>query len=128
MLDAPRELVHDEAFNVGSSDENYRSARSPRSSPRSYPARRASFAAGGGEPDKRSYRVDCSKIARVLPAATPQWTVRRGVEELREAYAERRMTFEEFTGPRTCASSGSASCRTPGRLDDELRWTSRRAG
>ena len=28
----------------------------------------ASFADGSGEPDTRSYRVDCSKLARVLPA------------------------------------------------------------
>jgi hypothetical protein len=47
---------------------------------------RVSFAEGSG-PDKRSYQVDCSKLARVLPEARPQWTVRRGAEELRDATA-----------------------------------------
>ena len=58
----------------------------------------ATFAAGGGEPDKRSYRVDCSKLARVLPEAVPQWTVKRGAEQLAAAYAEWGMTYDDFTG------------------------------
>ena len=79
-LDAPRELVHDEAFNVGASAENYRIREVAEIVEEVVPGARASFADGGG-PDKRCYRVDCSKIARVLPAFKPQWTVaprRRG--------------------------------------------------
>ena len=60
------------------------------------PGARATFAEGGG-PDKRSYRVDCSKIARVLPGFEAQLDRPRGVEELHEAYGETDMTFEEFT-------------------------------
>ena len=66
VLDAPRELVHDEAFNVGASAENYRIRELAEIVEEVVPGARASFAEGGG-PDKRSYQVDCSKIARVLP-------------------------------------------------------------
>src|SRR4051794_35153166 len=69
-LDAPRELVHDEAFNVGASAENYTIRDVAESIAQVVPGARASFAEGGG-PDKRSYRVDCSKIARVLPESKP---------------------------------------------------------
>ena len=77
VLDAPRELVHNEAFNVGASAENYRIREVAEIVEEVVPGARASFAEGGG-PDKRSYRVDCSKIARVLPDFEPRWTVRRG--------------------------------------------------
>ncbi len=66
VLDAPRELVHDEAFNVGASAENYQIRDIAEIVEEVVPGARATFAAGGG-PDKRSYQVDCSKIARVLP-------------------------------------------------------------
>ena len=85
------------------------------------PGARASFAAGGG-PDKRSYQVDCSKIARVLPEFEPRWTVRRGVEQLHDAYARNGLTFEEFTGTRYLRINRVRELQEAGRLDDELRW------
>ena len=33
-------------------------------------------------PDKRCYRVDCNLLARTIHGFKPQWTVRRGVEQL----------------------------------------------
>ena len=122
VLDAPRELVHDEAFNVGSTDENY-TIREVAEIVAEVTGATATFAAGGGEPDTRSYRVDCSKLARVLPAAAPQWTVRRGAEELARAYAEWGMTFEDFTGPRGLRIKRVRELQDAGRLDGELRWT-----
>ena len=110
VLHAPRELVHNEAFNVGASPRTTASAIWPRSSRRSCRAR-ASFAEGGG-PDKRSYRSTarrsgaCCRLRDSLDRA-------RGVEQLYEAYVRNGLTFEEFTGPRYLASTGCASCRRP---------------
>ena len=73
-------------FNVGSSAENYRIRKLAEIVAEVMPGTGVTFAEGSG-PDQRSYRVDCSKLARVLPAAIPQWTVRCGCEQLREAYA-----------------------------------------
>jgi nucleoside-diphosphate-sugar epimerase len=121
VLRAPRELVHDEAFNVGASAENYRIREVAEIVEEVVPGARASFAEGGG-PDKRSYQVDCSKIASVLPDFEPRWTVRRGVEELHEAYARHRLTFAEFTGTRYLRINRVRELQEAGRLDDELRW------
>ena len=99
VLDAPRELVHDEAFNVGASSENYRIRELAEIVEEVVPGARASFAAGGG-PDKRSYQVDCSKISRVLPDFQTRWNVRRGVEQLYDAYVRHGLATEEFLGPR----------------------------
>jgi nucleoside-diphosphate-sugar epimerase len=122
VLEAPRELVHDEAFNVGATSENY-TIREVAEIVAEVTGATASFAAGGGEPDKRSYRVDCSKLTRVLPAAAPQWTVKRGAEELAQAYAEWGMTYEDFTGSRGLRIKRVRELQDAGRLDDELRWT-----
>jgi nucleoside-diphosphate-sugar epimerase len=121
VLHAPRELVHNEAFNVGSSTENYRIRDVARIVEEIVPGARASFAEGGG-PDKRSYQVDCSKIASVLPEFTPRWTVSRGVEQLYDAYDRNGLTFEEFTGTRYLRINRVRELQDARRLDDELRW------
>ena len=121
VLEAPRELVHDEAFNVGASSENYRIRDLAEIVEEIVPGASASFAAGGG-PDKRSYQVDCSKIARVLPQFEPLWTVRRGVEQLHDAYARNGLTFDQFTGSRYLRINRVSELQEAGRLDDELRW------
>jgi nucleoside-diphosphate-sugar epimerase len=121
VLEAPRELVHDEAFNVGASDENYRIREIAELIERAVPHARASFAAGGG-PDKRSYQVDCSKIRRVLPGYKPRWTVPLGIVELHEAYVDNGLTFEEFTGSRYLRIKRVQELQAAGRVDDELRW------
>jgi nucleoside-diphosphate-sugar epimerase len=121
VLHAPRERVHNEAFNVGANSENYRIRDLAEIVEDVVPGAHASFAEGGG-PDKRSYQVDCSKIARVLPEFEPRWTVRRGVEQLHEAYARNGMTFEEFTGTRYLRINRVRELQDAGRLDDELRW------
>jgi nucleoside-diphosphate-sugar epimerase len=121
VLNAPRDLVHDEAFNVGASTENYQIRDVAEIVEQVVPGARATFAEGGG-PDKRSYQVDCSKIARILPEFQPQWTVRRGAEELYEAYRRHGLTFDEFTGTRYLRINRVRELQEAGRLDDELRW------
>jgi nucleoside-diphosphate-sugar epimerase len=120
-LHAPRELVHDEPFNVGSSGENYRIREVAEIVAEVMPGTQVAFAEGSG-PDQRSYRVDCSKLARVLPDAIPRWTVRRGCEQLRAAYADANLTFEEFMGPSYLRIRRVQELQAAGRIDAELRW------
>jgi nucleoside-diphosphate-sugar epimerase len=121
VLEADRERVHDEAFNVGSSDENYRIREIAEIIERAVPGARASFAEGGG-PDKRSYQVDCSKIRRVLPEFEPHWTVPLGVAEMHEAYVRHGLTLAQFTGSRYLRIKRVQELQEAGRVDDELRW------
>jgi len=121
VLNAPCELVHNEAFNVGDNAENYRIRDLAEIVEDVVPGARASFAEGGG-PDKRSYQVDCSKIRRVLPEFETRWTVRRGAQQLWDAYVRNGLTFEEFTGTRYLRINRVRELQEAGRLDDELRW------
>ena len=66
MLEAPREAVHNETFNVGADEENYRIRELADIVAEVVPGCEIEYAPGGG-PDKRCYRVNCDKIRRVLP-------------------------------------------------------------
>jgi nucleoside-diphosphate-sugar epimerase len=121
VLDAPRQLVHNEAFNVGRSEENYRIREVGDFVEAVVPGARVKFAEGAG-PDKRCYRVDCGKIARVLPGFQPRWTVREGIEQLYAAYRRQRLTYEEFVGSRYLRIKHVLELQAAGRLDDRLRW------
>jgi nucleoside-diphosphate-sugar epimerase len=99
VLHAPREKIHNEAFNVGRNEENYRVSEIADMVEEIVPNSHVTYAEGAG-PDKRNYRVDCSKIMRVLPEYKPTWTVRKGVVELYEAYKAHGLTYDEFLSSR----------------------------
>jgi nucleoside-diphosphate-sugar epimerase len=122
VLHAPRELVHNEAFNVGRSEENYRVRDLAALVEALVPGSRVRYAEGGG-PDPRSYRVDCGKLIRTLPEYQPQWTVPRGMEQLRDAFREHKLTREQFLGDRYFRIKRILSLQAAGRLDTSLRWT-----
>jgi nucleoside-diphosphate-sugar epimerase len=103
VLEAPRETVHNETFNVGDTAENYRISQLADIVAETVPNCRIEYAAGGG-PDKRCYRVSCEKIRRVLPNFRTQWTARQGAQELLEAYRFQKLIKS-------------------GVLDSSLRWT-----
>ncbi len=81
VLEAPRELIHDQAFNVGRTAENYRIRELAEIVAETVPGCAITYAEDAG-PDKRCYRVDCEKILRVLPAFQPRWDARKGAREL----------------------------------------------
>ena len=101
-LDAPEESVFNEAFNVGRTAHNYRIREIAEIVADVVPGCRLELASDAG-PDKRSYRVSFEKIARVLPDFQPQWDVRKGAQQLYDAYRASGLTLEEFEGPRISA-------------------------
>ncbi|MFP5285116.1 MAG: NAD-dependent epimerase/dehydratase family protein [Thermoanaerobaculia bacterium] len=120
-LEAPREAVHDQAFNVGRTSDNYRIRELAEIVAETVPGCRITYAEGAG-PDKRCYRVDCSKIERVLPAFKPQWDARRGARELADAYRAAGLTEAEFLGPRFTRLLRIRELQAEGRLDEQLQW------
>jgi nucleoside-diphosphate-sugar epimerase len=123
VLDAPRELVHNEAFNVGRSEENYRVRDLGELVEQVVPGSKVRYAEGGG-PDPRCYKVDCNKIARTLPSYQPQWTVRRGMEQLRDAFKANSLTREDLQGDKFFRIKRIRALQSQGLLDESLRWTS----
>jgi nucleoside-diphosphate-sugar epimerase len=127
VLHAPRPLVHNAAFNVGRTEENYRVRDLAELVRQAMPGSRVRYVSGAG-PDPRSYRVDCSKIAATLPEYRPQWTVARGIEQLADAFRTYGMTREDFSGSRFMRVRHIHALRQEGRVNGTLRWQRDTAG
>jgi nucleoside-diphosphate-sugar epimerase len=121
VLTAPTQLVHNEAFNVGATDENYRISEVAAIVEEVVPGSKITYADGGG-PDKRCYRVNCDKIRAVLPEFRTDWTVRRGVEELFGAYQRHGLTIDDFQTPRFLRIQHVKKLLADGLIDSRLQW------
>jgi nucleoside-diphosphate-sugar epimerase len=122
VLEAPREVVHNQAFNVGRNDENYQIRELADMVQQIVPGSKVTYMLGGG-PDPRCYRVDCTKIARTLPSFKPQWNARSGIQQLYEAYKKYNLTAEQFLGSRYLRIKHIQELAENGLIDRALRWT-----
>ncbi len=120
VLKAPRELVHNEAFNVGRTEENFRIRDLATIVGETVPDCVVTFAEGA-EPDTRCYRVNCDKLPRRVPAFQPRWNARMGAKQLYEAYRRVGLTLAEFEGPRYQRLGHIRMLITEGVLDGSLR-------
>ena len=119
-MEAPKDKVHNEAFNVGQSAHNYRIREIAEIVAQVVPGCRLEFADDAG-PDTRSYRVSFEKIARVLPAFKPVWDAKAGAEQLHAAYMSAGLTLQEFEGPRYQRISNIRKSLDEGTLNKSLR-------
>ena len=120
-LEAPREAIHNEAFNVGRDEENYAIRTVAELVEEGVPDSRVVLAEGAG-PDKRSYRVSFAKIAEKLPEFQPVWDVRRGVGQLVEAFGSHEISLDEFMSSRFQRIRRIKELQEQGRIDADLRW------
>ncbi|WP_412062563.1 NAD-dependent epimerase/dehydratase family protein [Rubrivirga sp. IMCC45206] len=122
-VEAPREAVHDQAFNVGRDGENYQIRDVATLVGEAVPGCRVTFA-DGASPDARSYRVSFAKIAECLPAWRPRWTVPDGIAQVRDALAGLDLAPAVFEGPRYSRVAHLTRLLETGALGPDLRWTS----
>ena len=115
LLEAPREVIHNEAFNVGT-DEDVVQIRTIAKQVSEITGAPVSFAAGAG-PDTRNYQVDFTKIRSQIPAFEPIWTIPQGIKEIWSDAAERGLTAEDFEGPRYVRLQRIQQLAAEGRLD-----------
>jgi nucleoside-diphosphate-sugar epimerase len=123
VLHAERYVVHNQAFNVGSTEENYQIRDIAELVRQEVPGSRVTYLPGAG-PDLRCYRVNFGKLARTLPDARPRWTLRQGIAELHEAYQRHDVKLDELRGPRYLRIMRIRDLVGEGRLDGSLRWSS----
>jgi len=122
VLLAPVDKVHDRAFNVGSTTENYRIRDLAELVAHVNPGCAVEFA-GEVSADVRNYRVNCDRIKRELGFQT-RWTAEQGIRELTDAYRGERLTLSEFQGPRYQRIAQIQKLFAERRLDGSLRWPS----
>ena len=121
-LAAPQEAIHNETFNVGRTDENYRISELAAIVAEVVPGSHVEYAPDGG-PDKRCYRINCDKIRRLLPGFRPQWTARQGAQELYDAYRTAGLSREQVECGRYVRISQIQRLLDAGQLDPCLRWS-----
>jgi nucleoside-diphosphate-sugar epimerase len=121
LLEAPIDVIHKQAFNIGANEENYRISELAEIAREAVPGSRIEYVEGGG-PDPRSYRVDFGKLQRSLPEYQPSWDARRGAQELVDAYRTVGLTFDAFQADRYVRLSRLKRLMDQDALDQDLRW------
>jgi nucleoside-diphosphate-sugar epimerase len=120
-LHAPREVVHNQAFNVGRDEDNHQVRDIADMVKAQVPGSDVVYAEGAG-PDKRCYRVNFAKIFQVLPEYQPQWTVRTGIRQLHDAYISNGLTIDDLEGSRYLRIKHIKRLQELERIDEDLRW------
>jgi nucleoside-diphosphate-sugar epimerase len=121
VLNAPREKVHNRAFNVGVPGENFRIRELAEIVRETVPGSRIEFA-DGATSDFRNYRVDCELLPRTLPEYLPRWNARKGAQELYDAYRRANVTLKDFEGSRFSRLAHLEELMATGVVDESLRY------
>ncbi|MBD3169388.1 MAG: NAD-dependent epimerase/dehydratase family protein [candidate division Zixibacteria bacterium] len=121
VLHAPIGKIHNEAFNVGATEENYQIRDLAQIVKETVPGCEIGFADNAG-PDKRNYRVNCDKIVKTLPEYKPRWNASRGALELYKVYKRVGLELDEFEGPRYRRIDHIKNLLKTGALEESLRW------
>jgi nucleoside-diphosphate-sugar epimerase len=121
VLKTDRDLVHNQAFNIGSTQANYRIREIAEMVREIVPDCEISFAEDAS-PDTRNYRVNCDKALSTLKDFKPQWDARKGVQQCYEAYQQHGVTLEEFEGPHYQRLAQIRSLREDGLIGADLRF------
>jgi nucleoside-diphosphate-sugar epimerase len=119
VLTAPREVVHDQAFNVGRSEDNVQIRDIAEMVREEVPDSALSFAADAG-PDLRNDRVDFAKLAETFPDLKLRWSVRDGIRELVSAYTRYSLTYDDFTSSRYVRLRRIKDLLSAGLVDEML--------
>jgi nucleoside-diphosphate-sugar epimerase len=120
-LEAPVEAVHDQAFNVGSAENNYQIRDMAEMVRAVVPGCEIEYTYEHGG-DSRTYNVSFEKINRVLPDFRPAWNLERGVRQLYEAYTENGLDLGQFQGERYVRLTRLTNLKERGLLDESLYW------
>jgi nucleoside-diphosphate-sugar epimerase len=120
-IEAPRDIVHNQAFNIGQNSENYRIRELAEIVKETVPGCRIAYAPDAS-PDTRCYRADFSKVRKALPEFKPQWDARKGARQLLDAYQAVGIKLEDFEGPRYKRIDHIQGLMAKGLLSRDLRW------
>jgi nucleoside-diphosphate-sugar epimerase len=120
-LEAPREVVHKEVFNVGSTAENYQVREIGEIVAEIFPSCKLSF--GKTDGDNRSYRVCFDKIHSRLPGFKCQHDAAAGARELLDLFQSIDMSFDVFSFRSYTRLKQLQYLLQTGQIDEQFYWT-----
>lgn len=119
-LAAPREVVHNQVFNVGDNAQNYQIRQIAEIVADVFPGCELTFGEQGS--DNRSYRVSFDKINSRLPGFGCEWDAERGARQLRSVFERIGLTQEVFTAPPFTRLKMLEQLMATAQLDEDFRW------
>jgi nucleoside-diphosphate-sugar epimerase len=122
VLEAPREAVHNEAFNMGADGLNYQIRELGQIAAETVAGCEFAMAPQPGA-DQRTYKTDFAKFKRTFPTFEFRWTARDGAQELLTAFNRIGLTHGQFTDKRFTRLSWLRHLLDSGSVDESLRWT-----
>jgi nucleoside-diphosphate-sugar epimerase len=122
VLEAPRDAIHDEVFNVGHDADNYQVREIAEIVKEVYPQCELSFGPSGG--DNRSYKVSFAKIHEQLPGFKCTWDARKGAAQLRRIFDRIGLDAPGFDARPFTRLKQLQYLKATGQLDEQLFWTS----
>jgi nucleoside-diphosphate-sugar epimerase len=125
VLEAPIADVHNQAFNVGANELNYRVIELAEIVARIVPGCELKVRADSSA-DQRTYKADFGKFKRVFPNFAFRWTAQEGAEELSEAFRAIALTYDNFVDKRFTRLKWLRYLLEQGELDNSLRWHNKR--
>ncbi len=120
-LEAPREAIHNEPFNIAPVGENYQIRDLAQIVAEAVPGSEVSIASDAS-PDARSYRVSFTKAAERLPGFEPTWNVPKGVVDVRDWYEGARLG-QDWLGRPWVRLKQLSHLSESGAVDGDLRFT-----
>ncbi len=120
-LEAPRDVVHNQVFNVGSNEQNYRVREIAEKVASAFPGCSTSFGSPGE--DNRSYRVNFDKIHEQLPGFSCDWDADRGAAQLASVFSWIDLDEATFTGRGHTRLAQLEHLLRVKQVDAELFWT-----
>lgn len=122
VLASPRQVVSNQAFNVGRNEENYQIRELADMVEQTVPNCGVKYSADAG-PDERCYRVNFDKYQKTFPDHNLLWTARKGVQQIYNSYVNFGLNEKDYEGPRYKRILHIRYLLSEGKLDDSLRWT-----
>ncbi len=120
VLEAPREAIHRQVFNVGSNEQNYRVRDIAEVVGATFPGAEVTF--GAASEDNRSYEVSFDKIASELPGFSCEWNAQSGAEQLHRVFRAIDLDETTFTGRGHTRLKQLEYLIKSGQLDEKLFW------
>jgi len=120
-LNAPREAVHNQTFNVGDTNHNYRVREIAEIVAKTFEGCELAF--GPPSTDNRSYRVSFAKIRKHLPNFQCAWDARRGAKQLHDLFQRIDMQPEVFQHRAFTRLKQLEYLLRTRQIDDRFFWT-----
>lgn len=127
VLEAPLEIVHNQAFNTGANELNHQILDLAEIAARTVPGCNLELKAQTGA-DQRTYKADFGKFARTFPEFKFNWTAEKGAAELYRAFKTIGLTHADLVDRRFTRLKWLNHLLDSKQLDGDLHWRPTAAG